>query len=380
MKNRIFAAIFALCTAASLCGCADVDGNNSSVLKQDEQSSGNVLSGESAADDVSDNVGEKQEYPTKCKIYRQTAVNFTEEQLLSFFSETPERTYYSESNTAVYTAETELGNTSGTSLNFLTDTGSLCMMAYGAVYGEGIEEKTQNFDFASRDEIFGKAVEKLKDFGVSEVDWYINKLFAVSAGDLEKFKEKEINSAKENPFHLNESELQKEIEAAERIAKRKSKDFYYIELRPEFDKIHTYSGYTVCYGNGDYFVVPASCVMCYSEDGIESFSVNNIAETQTSEDVVIIPFDKAKELILKKYDDIIFDGEVEVNNIELVYMPIPQNNLGQIADKFETRPFYAFYCTITEERDGKTISENITTYFDAVTGDEFATEQIMLGG
>lgn len=380
MKNRIFAAIFALCTAASLCGCADVDGNNSSVLKQDEQSSSYGSSDVSAADDVSDNVGEKQEYPTKCKVYKQIAKIFTEEQLLSFFSTTPERTYIEARKLTVFNSETEDGNVGENSLNYFTNTGSLCMMAYGAVYGEGIEEKTQNFDFASRDEIFGKAVEKLKDLGVSEGDWYINKLYAVSANDLEKFKEEQIKSAKENPFNLNESELQKEIEAAERIAKRKSKDFYYIELRPEFDKIPTYSGYTVCYGNGDYFVVPASCVMCYSADGIESFSVSNIAETQTFEEVEIIPFDKAKELILKKYDDIIFDGEVAVKNIELVYMPIPQNNLGQIADRFETRPFYAFYCTITEERDGKTISENITTYFDAITGDEFATEQIMLGG
>lgn len=376
MKNRIFAGIFALCTAASLCGCADVDGNNSPVLKQDEQGS----SYSSADSEIEVNVGEKQEFPTKCKIYRQTAVNFTEEQLLSFFSETPERTYYSETNTAVYTAETELGNTSGNSLNFQTDTGSLCMMAYGAVYGEGIEEKTKDFDFASRDEIFGKAMEKLKDFGVSEVDWYINKLYAVSANDLEKFKEEQIKSAKENPFNLNESEMQKEIEAAERIAKLKSKDFYYIELRPEFEKIHTYSGYAVHHGIRDCFVVPASCEMCYSEDGIESFSVSNIAETQTFEEVEIIPFDKAKELILKKYDDIIFDGEVEVKNIELVYMPIPQNDLGEIASRFETRPFYAFYCTLTEERGGKTISENATIYFDAVTGNEFATEQIMLGG
>lgn len=379
MKNRIFAGVLAVCTAASLCGCADFDGNNS-VINRDEQSSSYGSSAETASDDVSDNVDEKKEYPTKCKIYRQSAVNFTEEQLLSFFSETPERTYYRESNTAVFTAETEHGNTSGNSLNFLTDTGSLCMMAYGAVYGEGIEEKTQNFDFASRDEIFAKAVEKLKDLGVSDVDWYINKLYAVSANDLEKFKEEQIKSVKNNPYNLNESEMQKEIEAAERIAKRKSKDFYYIELRPKFDEIPTYSGYAVHHGERDRFVVPASCDICFSADGIESFSVSNIAKTQTFEEVEIIPFDKAKELFLKKYDEIIFGGDVEVKKIELVYTAIPQNDLGEIASKFETRPYYAFYCTITEERGGKTVSENIITYFDAVTGDEFATEQIMLGG
>lgn len=322
MKNRIFAGILTVCTATTLYGCADVDGNNS-VIKQDEQSSSN----NSADSEIEMNVSEKKEHPTKCKIYRQTAVNFTEEQLLSFFSETPERTFYRESNTAVYTAETEHGNTSGNSLNFLTDTGSLCMMAYGAV-----------------------------------------------------FKEEQIKSVKKNPYNLNESEMQKEIEAAERIAKRKSKDFYYIELRPQFDEIPTYSGYAVHHGEHDRFVVPASCEICFSADGIESFSVSNIAKTQTFEEVEIIPFDKAKELILKKYDSIIFDGEVAVNSVELVYMAIPQNDLGEIASRFETRPFYAFHCTITEERGGKTVSENITTYFDAVTGDEFATEQIMLGG
>lgn len=131
MKNRIFAGILTVCTATTLYGCADVDGNNS-VIKQDEQSSSN----NSADSEIEMNVSEKKEHPTKCKIYRQTAVNFTEEQLLSFFSETPERTFYRESNTAVYTAETEHGNTSGNSLNFLTDTGSLCMMAYGAVFKE----------------------------------------------------------------------------------------------------------------------------------------------------------------------------------------------------------------------------------------------------
>ncbi|MCI7759730.1 MAG: hypothetical protein MSH49_06860, partial [[Eubacterium] saphenum] len=148
-----------------------------------------------------------------------------------------------------------------------------------------------------------------------------------------------------------------EIEAAERIAKLKSKDFYYIELRPEYDKIHTYSGYAVHHGIRDCFVVPASCEMCYSEDGIESFSVSNIAETQTFEEVEIIPFDKAKELILKKYDDIIFDGEVEVRNIELVYMPIPlsyktQRFLPDIYRKYRALHAFdvLFHCGISEPR------------------------------
>ena len=122
MKNRIFAGVLALMTAASLCGCADVDGSNS-VIKQDEGSSSFGSSAETAADDVSDKVDEKKEYPTKCKIYRQSAVNFTEEQLLSFFSETPERTYYRETNTAVYNAETEYGNIGGTNSNRFVDFG-----------------------------------------------------------------------------------------------------------------------------------------------------------------------------------------------------------------------------------------------------------------
>lgn len=377
MSKKISLAIIEIVMAISaLCGCADVDGKNSSVLKQDEQGSSNS----SADSEIEMNIGEKQEFPTKCKIYRQTAKDFTEEQLLSFFSTTPERTYIESRELTILTSEIENGNVGENSLNFRTDTGSLCMMAYGEVYGEGVAEKTENLGFASRDEIFGKSVKKLNDLGVSDVDWYINKMFAVSADELEKYKEKVYNSAKDNPYNLNESELRKEIEAAERVAKHKSKDFYYIELRPKFDNIPTYSGSTVYYGNGDYVVVPSSCEICYSADGIESFSVSNIAETKASQDVEIIPIDKAKELILKKYDEIIFDGDVEVKKIELVYMPIPQNDLENYGKDFETSPFYAFYCTLTEKRDGKTISENITTYYDAVTGKEFAAEQTMLGG
>lgn len=90
----------------------------------------------------------------------------------------------------------------------------------------------------------------------------------------------------------------------------------------------------------------------------------------------IIEYDTAKEWIDKKYSEIIFDGEVKVNDIELVYIPVPLNDLENINKNFETRLFYAFYCTITENYDGEIISNDIITYFDAVTGNEFATESV----
>ena len=113
--------------------------------------------------------------------------------------------------------------------------------------------------------------------------------------------------------------------------------------------------------------MPSSCKIYISKDGIEYFFVSNITETETYEVVNIIEYDTAKEWIDKKYSEIIFDGEVKVNDIELVYIPVPLNDLENI---------YAFYCTITENYDGEIISNDIITYFDAVTGNEFATESV----
>lgn len=397
MKNRIFAAIFALCTAASLCGCADVDGEKTSINESlsSEQTSGsaattigqssNVLFPDKWAEETSDGANS---FPTKCKIYKQKRKQFTEKQLLSLFSDSPQKVESDANNEIRYQTDTETGYISNYGiLGFYTPEGSLYSSISTSSFLEtnGIEDyENVSLDFSTRDEALEQVKKTVQDkLEITQGDLYVQEFYAVKKENVDLYK-KMVNEQANIPVTSdNELEQAKWAERAEKLKKISSKDYYYIRLGFNIDGNPYYSGNGFYYGSDEnYMIMGYTAELVYTENGIEFVTFINMNETDTSsaEEVDIIPFDKAKELILKKYDDIIFDGEVAVNNIELVYMPIPQNDLGEIASRFEARPFYAFYCTITEERGGKTISENITTYFDAITGDEFATEQIMLGG
>lgn len=386
MRKIVIAASVFLLLTTTLGGCANVDGentsestNNVSVSNSEELSNNYETS--SSDDKINVSSDSIMEIPSKCKIYNQKVKTFTEDQLLSLFSETPERTYYNETNTTVYVSSTERGNTDGTDLTFLTDAGMLCAMSYdkvGSLYDE--QSEIVNLDFATFDKVLEAVEKQMSQLGLSSNEWFVNKVYTVKAADLDRFKEAQYNAAQENPYSLDESELQKEIEQADRINKYPSKDTYYIDLRFKNDGIKMYTGNGLVYGESSgYRVFGSSCEIVYSKDGFELVSIYNVYETQTSEDVEIIAPEQAQELISKKYNDIIFNGEFEVSGIELIYIPIPQEDLGDYANKFETRPFYAFYYTLTEKNNGETTSGNVITYFDAITGDELATERIATG-
>lgn len=378
MKRIILNTITILLTAALFSGCADVEGEKSSVIpptisEQITENSSNVSISNGETDETSSDISSVS---TTCKVYKQKVKTFTEEQLLSFFSVTPERTFYEETDTVIYSSDKENGNVSQTNLIFYTETGLLCDIAYGEAYGGETQSDEEDLDFLSRDEVLKIANDSLQSMGLDCYDWEANIIYSIKAETLDAFKEKTYKSAMDNPYSLDEQELQKEIDTAQRLYKLPSKDLYYMEFRPEFDGIPIYSGGMLAYGSNDKIVLPSSCKIYISKDGIEYFFVSNIPETETYEEVNIIEFNTAKGWIDKKYSEIIFDGEVKVNNIELVYIPIPLNDLENINKNFETRPFYAFYCTINESYDGEIISNDIITYFDAVTGDEFATERV----
>ena len=374
--TAIVSAIVLMLTAA-LTGCANVDGetaNRSSdgVSMSASDTSSNPVEFTSAVGEV-----DEEEFPTKCKIYKQKPKIFTEEQLLGFFSEASERTSYSERNLSVYTAETERGNTNGTDLNFSTDAGILCNMAFdtvGTIY-EGEQVKNASLAFASIDELLEEIGKKMTEFGFASDEWFADKVYTLTKDDLERYKEATYNAILDNPYSLDEGEIQNQIEYADKVKQYPSKDSYFISFGFKLDDIKIFAGGNLTYG-GDafYSILGSRCKICYSEDGFESIMISNVCETDTYEDVEIIAPDKAKELINKKYSDIIFDGEVKVNSIELIYLPIPHNDLGDFHNKFETRPSYAFYCTVTEEFYGEMISKDTVTYFDAVTGNELATQ------
>lgn len=379
MKKPVIAAALLLSLAFAMGGCANVDGEDTPKTSNNS----NFLEAFSSDNTTIDSSSEKNvEFLPKCKIYMQKVKTFSEEQLLSFFSEMPERTYYAETKTAVYTSTSESGNTDGTDLTFLTDAGMLCAMSYDTVgsYYDGEQSEIVNLEFAAFDDVLESVEKQMSEFGFSANEWFVNKVYTIKARDLDRFKEEQYNAAKENTFGLDEDELQKEIEQAERINKYPSKDSYYIDLRFKIDDIKMYTGNGLVYGgDANYQILGSSCTICYSKDGFELFSIFNVCETVSAEDVEIISPNEARELITKKYDDIIFNGKLEVNTIELIYIPIPQNDLNVYFSKYETRPFYVFYYSLTEEQNGETISENAITYFDAITGDELATQRITDG-
>ncbi len=382
--GTLFAGISAT-LAFMLCGCGSVDGVKSAADSNSQPADPGGLtwqtSGTSGAPVTSDTGGENPEFPSKCGVFKQTAKSFTEEQLLSFFSEKPEREYYEVTNKTVYTAETERGNTDGTNINFSTDAGILCMEAYGGTYGEGIYTSDEELELVPREKMLEDIKKLMAELGFSREDWYISNCNSVKAELLDEFKDRTYKAMteelEENPYSLDEYELNEIKSQAERTKNRPSKDFYYLDIRFKINEIPIYPELTLYYGNEiGQSVHTASCVICYSKDGIEHISIGNIPITGSSEEVGIIEYEKARELISKKYSDIVFNGEVEVSDMKLVYLAIPQNTPGVYNKSFETRPFWAFRCKVTEERGGAPHTTNSIIYFDAVTGAEFGTEQL----
>ncbi len=385
-KHGILFAGISAALAVMLCGCGSVDGVKSVADSNSQPADPGGLtwqtSGTSSAPVTSNtDSGENSEFPSKCGVFKQTVKSFTEEQLLSFFSEKPERTYYDTRNLTAYTSETERGNTDGTNINFSTDAGVLCMEAYGGTYGEGIYTSDEELELVPRDKMLEDIKKLMAEFGFSQNEWYISNCNSVKAELLDKFKDRTYKAMteelEENPYSLDEYELNEIKSQAERTQNRPSKDFYYLDIRFKINEIPIYPERTLYYGNEiGQSVHTASCVICYSKDGIEHISIGNIPITGSSEEVGIIEYEKARELISKKYSDIVFNGEVEVSDMKLVYLAIPQNTPGVYNKSFETRPFWAFRCKVTEERDGEPHTADSIIYFDAVTGAEFGTEQL----
>lgn len=376
----------ALLLTAMLAGCANVDGetpNNPSGSTPTSASDAPLNTADTPSKPVEftstfEESG-TEEFPTKCKIYKQIPKTFTEEQLLAFFSETPERTYYSETEIVIYDAETESGNVSKMHFVFSTNAGTLAQMAYdtvGTLYvGEQI--KNASLDFATIDEVIEEIGKKMTELGFAPEDWYADKVYTLTKDDLEQYKEATYNAILDNPYSLEEDEMEKETAYAEKFKKYPCKSQYFIDIGFKTDGIKMFKDLSLTYGgSAEYSTFGSRCQIYYSKDGFEVVLISDVCETESSEDVEIIAYDEAKELINKKYNDIIFDDEVEVNGMELIYITIPQEDLGDYKNKFETRPAYVFYCTVTEEFYDEMLTRNKITYFDAVTGNEIATQTI----
>ena len=167
MKRITLNTIAILLTAALFSGCADVDGGKSSVIpstisEQITENSSNVSISNGETSETSSDISS---ISTACKVYKQKVKTFTEKQLLSFFSVTPERTFYEETDTVIYSSDKENGNLSPNSLFFYTETGLLCDMANGEAYGGKVQSNEEDLASLSRDEVLKIANDSLQNMG-----------------------------------------------------------------------------------------------------------------------------------------------------------------------------------------------------------------------
>lgn len=141
-QNSLFAVLTAALTV-SVCGCGNVDGisppaSSGSIAEQTSSlvsgltESSSDLSGLTSSA-VNSEVGSSTEFPSKCKIYKQTSVQFTEEQLLDWFARfpecgTPQKAEYYSDRYYAYEANGCSGHVAdGDNFHFRTDKGNLCL-------------------------------------------------------------------------------------------------------------------------------------------------------------------------------------------------------------------------------------------------------------
>lgn len=404
--------LFAVLTAAltvSVCGCGNVDGISSSASSGSiaEQTS-SLMSGltESSSDlsgltssAVNSEVGSSTEFPSKCKIYKQTSVQFTDEQLFDWFDRFPEcgkpqkSEYYSGENRQYEADGCEGYINDGDCFAFWTNAGNFYSSYYSSVSSQPENDPDRVYmsadgelDFASRDEVLKNIQTELEEsFGIMPGEWWALEFSAVKKEGLEAYKQGAYESAYENTNDTDDTDdpgaavlREKEKEYYENIKDQPARDFYHIEIRYKVDDIPIfYGGFLNIDGTrlGRSVSGTISSVI-YTERGIEDIVISPAYETDFSDytEAELLPAEQARGLLQKKYEDIISDSVPKVDDMKLMYLPIPQNNLGEYGTSYELRPYYVLYSTETEVYEGETFVYRVETYFDAVTGDELASQ------
>lgn len=389
-KNKnLAAAIMALNILFSLCACANVDGETSTVsgdntLEQITNSTNNSTNISSTDGGYQETIS-NENFSTKCKIYKQRAKLFTEEQLLKMFDETPKKEDKSFEDYSYFEFTTE--KCTGRIINnriisFAIDAQSVYNGIYQALSRNTSNEeyisKDDSLDFEPREKVLDELRKQLLDtFGIDPDEWWVQEFYAVKKEGVDFYKMKIAEEAAADAANSEENDDEKLQQTLKQLDDISSEDFYVINIKFQLDGIPLYTGDTFDYGvDGMYSIMGPWASVIYSKDGIVTLDLAYLNETDTSaaEEVTLIETEKARGLIQKKFSDIILDTPVEVYDMQLVYLPIPQNDLNSQFESFEAKPFYAFYWKETGTYNGETFESDYITYFDAVTGAEFGTE------
>lgn len=403
-KQGSLFALTAAVLAVSLCGCGNVDGAvspansggaaalTSEIVSGLTDSSSDLPGISGSAIVVNSDIGSNTEFPGKCKIYKASSVKFTDEQLFDFFNArpecgTPQKSQYYTDEYHRYEADGCLGyiNCDDCFL-FQTDTGSF----YDSVHyflaqldnpGKKYMSTYGDLDFASRDEALKAVQTELSErFGIMPDEWWAFEFDAVKKEGVEEFKKQAYRNAYEPEKVYEGDDREKEKQQYERIKDLDTDDYYYFNIKYKADNIPIFQG-----GLLDFGEIGTGRVVCgtmsylvYGRNGIEYILISPAYKVgASSEYTELIPADRARGLLQKKYDDLITDKQIEVLDMNLSYLPIPQNTLGEYGKNFELRPYYGFCANETEVYEGKTYSYKTFTYFDAVTGEELASVQGM---
>lgn len=403
-QNSLFAVLAAL--AVSVCGCGNVDGTSSSAGSEStaEQTplvsefTGSSEPSEPTSSAVNSEVG-GEEFPRKCKIYKQTSVMFTDEQLFAWFDRFPEcgepqkSEYYSEENHRYKADGCEGYINDGDCFSFWTKAGQFYDSYYSSVSSRPENDPDRVYisadgelDFSSRDEALKKVQTELAEcFGIMPEEWWALEFSAVKKEGLEAYKQDAYKSAYENADDTDDTENpgaavrhEKEKEYYEKIKDQPARDFYHIEIRYKVDDIPIFYGGILdidknLMGRAVFSTISS---VVYTERGIEDIVISPAYETDFSDctEAELLPAEQARGLLRKKYEDIISESVPEAEDMKLMYLPIPQNDLGEYGKRYELRPYYILYSTETEVFEGKTIFYQVETYFDAVTGEELASQ------
>ncbi len=400
-KDYFAMSAIAIVMATLLCGCGNVDGNVISADSEEDSEQTSeliynlpIISSESSIRDsvIESEINFSTQYPTTAKIYQQKRKTFTEEQFFNLFDEEPRQNDRSTSDYIVYDNDHQHAFLyEGKNLTFYTDTGDLFDSVYfdysenpDEISGEYIDENGE-LAFASRNEVLEKIAGQMQSkFGISSEEWEADSLVAIKKEAVDCYKSKIIQNARESEDSTSSIENNDEEKAkvlAEKYNALPSDEFYYIKLKFKIDEIPIYSGFIFTYGaDRRYSIYAPECYLIYTKNGIEYIVLYYLYANDTSEgtpiDTELIGTDEALNILMQKYNSIIFNGEIEVYDMNLIYLPIPQNDLDEYFENFETRPFYAFSCRQTEIFEGERVSSEFVAYIDAITGRDLGTESI----
>ena len=377
-KHRFLFAVISAVLAVSMCGCGSVDGETPQADSGETEQTSSTAPFLTV---VPSSGSEAPVFTRKCKIYKQKAMKFTDEQLFDLFDAhkecgTPQKSEYWTDKYHRYESEGAMGYINeGDNLYFCTDKGDLCEDAIYFLEGYDESDKEQlytdgDLDFASRDEVLEKVRTELSErYGIMPDDWWAFEFKAVKKECLEKVKQQAYHDADEG---------EKEKQYYEKIKDVPTEDFYYLDMRFKVDEIPLFMGGVLDVGGFGSFrgVTTSFFSLVYGKNGIERINISPayVTDRENAEEVELIPADKAWELIQKKYDDILTAYPPEILDMKLFYLPIMQNKLGEFEKNFELRPYYGFFGKQTDEFEGETYFHAIATYFDAVTGEELATQ------